>query len=361
MSDETPASEKEHEPTQRRLEQAREKGDAPKLSDLTAAVSLLGHVAAVWLLGHWMVQNAGPVLARFLSYRPQGDLAAAGALLAGVFVQIALAGAALFGPPLILVFVTLLAFKGLRVTGENLTPKLSRISLVANAGNKFGRAGLVEFAKSTAKLALISLVLFWVLSDQSDAIIRMAQLDTQQSLPRLFGQMIWFLGIIVLLAGVIAGVDHLWQRAEFLRRNRMSRKELMDELKEQEGDPATKAKRRQKGIDIAQNRMLADVPKADVVIVNPTHYAVALKWDPASGRAPVCLAKGVDEIAARIRERADAASVPIHSDPPTARALHAVVAVGEEIHPEHYRAVAAAIRYAERIRKLGGAHARAER
>lgn len=99
------------------------------------------------------------------------------------------------------------------------------------------------------------------------------------------------------------------------------------------------------------NRMLADVPKADVVVVNPTHYAVALQWNRRAGRAPVCLAKGTDEIAARIREAAAAAGVPIHSDPPTARALHAVIDIGREIRPEHYAPVAAAIRYAERMRK----------
>jgi flagellar biosynthetic protein FlhB len=97
--------------------------------------------------------------------------------------------------------------------------------------------------------------------------------------------------------------------------------------------------------------MLADVAKADVIIVNPTHFAVALRWDQASGRAPVCVAKGVDEIAARIRERAAEAGVPLHSDPPTARLLHATLKIGQEIHPDHYRVVAAAIRFSEAMRK----------
>ncbi|NCM97925.1 MAG: flagellar biosynthesis protein FlhB, partial [Rhodobacterales bacterium] len=128
-------------------------------------------------------------------------------------------------------------------------------------------------------------------------------------------------------------------------------KEMMDENKDSEGDPHTKAARRQRGYDIATNRMLEDVPQADVIVVNPTHYAVALKWDRAARRAPVCVAKGVDEIAARIRERAAAAGVPIHRDPPTARALHASVEIGQEIRPDQYRAVAAAIRFAEAMRK----------
>ena len=130
----------------------------------------------------------------------------------------------------------------------------------------------------------------------------------------------------------------------------MSRKEMTDEAKEQEGDPHVKQQRRQKGYEIAMNQMLADVPDADVVVVNPTHYAVALKWDRLQGGAPICVAKGVDDIAARIRETANENNVPIHRDPPTARALYATVDIGEQILPEHYRAVAASIRFAEKMR-----------
>ena len=131
----------------------------------------------------------------------------------------------------------------------------------------------------------------------------------------------------------------------------MSRKELTDETKNSEGDPHMKQQRRQKGVSIAMNQMLADVPEADVIIVNPTHYAVALKWDRLSPGAPVCVAKGVDLVAARIRERATEAGVPIHSDPPTARALHATLEIGQQVPHDHYKAVAAAIRFADRIRK----------
>ena len=131
----------------------------------------------------------------------------------------------------------------------------------------------------------------------------------------------------------------------------MTHEELKEETKRSEGDPHIKQQRRQRGQEIATNRMLLDVDGADVVIVNPTHYAVALKWTRTPGSAPKCVAKGVDEIAARIRERASEAGVPIHQDPPTARAVHASVEVGDEIQPEHYIAVAAAIRFAEDLRK----------
>ena len=160
-----------------------------------------------------------------------------------------------------------------------------------------------------------------------------------------------FMMLVLIIAAVTGGIDFFWQRAQHIRQNRMSRKDLIDESRDQDGDPHMKAQRRQRGYDIATNQMLADVPKADVIIVNPTHYAVALKWNRASRQAPICLAKGTDEIAARIREKAAEAGIPIHSDPPTARALHASIEVGQEIRPEHYRAVAASIRFAEAMRK----------
>jgi flagellar biosynthetic protein FlhB len=131
----------------------------------------------------------------------------------------------------------------------------------------------------------------------------------------------------------------------------MSRKEMLDEFKANEGDPHLKSARRQRAQEVATNRMLTDVAKADVVVVNPTHYAVALRWDRTKRGAPICVAKGVDEIARRIRERAAEHGIPIHRDPPTARAMHASVEIGQEIRPEHYRAVAAAIRFADSMRK----------
>ena len=159
-----------------------------------------------------------------------------------------------------------------------------------------------------------------------------------------------FLFLVLLIAAGIGAVDTLWQHAEHRRKNRMSRKELLDETRDAEGDPHMKQARRQRGQDIALSRMMADLPGADVVIVNPTHYAVALKWSRLPGSAPVCVAKGVDETAATIRRVARESGVPIHHDPPTARALHATVELGQEIAEEHFRAVAAAIRFAERMR-----------
>ena len=152
------------------------------------------------------------------------------------------------------------------------------------------------------------------------------------------------------MTAAIGVVDFLWQRHALMQRNRMTRQEMLDEMKDSEGDPHTKAQRRQRGQEIAMNQMLADVAKANVVIVNPTHYAVALKWQRGARTAPILVAKGVDEVARKIRERAAEHGVPIHSDPPTARAIHASVDLGKPIRPDQYRAVAAAIRFAQAMR-----------
>jgi flagellar biosynthetic protein FlhB len=230
-------------------------------------------------------------------------------------------------------------------------PKLDRISPLSGLKNKLGRKGLFEFAKSFAKLLIISILLGLFLTRQADDILNMIYLTPAMSTALLMDQILSFLTLILFIAAIIGGVDYFWQRAEHLRSNRMSRKEMMDEHKNSEGDPHMKAKRRQRGQEIAMNQMLGDVATADVIIVNPTHFAVALKWDRASGRAPICVAKGVDEIAARIREKAAEAGVPLHSDPPTARVLHASLKIGQEVSPDHYRAVAAAVRFSEKMRQ----------
>ena len=235
---------------------------------------------------------------------------------------------------------------------NKLAPKLSRISPLSNAKNKYGRSGLFEFAKSFVKLTVVSCILAVFLSARMDRIAS-AMASSPGGVAQLMAELaIDFLTIVVLVFGTIGGIDLLWQQSEHRRKNRMSHKELKDETKESEGDPYMKMARRQRAQEIALNSMLADVPDASVVVVNPEHYAVALKWDASFDGPPICVAKGVDEVAARIREAAIEAGVPIHRDPPTARAIHAATDIGQEIHPDQYKPVAAAIRFAEKMRAL---------
>ncbi|WP_338152799.1 EscU/YscU/HrcU family type III secretion system export apparatus switch protein [Oceaniglobus indicus] len=210
---------------------------------------------------------------------------------------------------------------------------------------------MFEFAKSFVKLVIYSAILGLFVWSRMPEVLAAINLDPRLVTGLILKMSVSFLTLVLGIAIVLGGIDFLWQRAEHMRKNRMSHKDMKDEAKQSEGDPHVKQQRRQKGYQIAMNTMLADVPKADVVIVNPTHYAVAFEWKRGAGQAPVCIAKGVDEIAARIREIAAEHGIPLHSDPPTARLLHASLNLGDEIHPDHYAAVAAAIRFAEAMRQ----------
>jgi flagellar biosynthesis protein FlhB len=348
------STEKEHDASPQRLEQARKDGDIPRSADLLTAASTAGFVLAFATLGYWMVQRAGTSGMVLLDQADRlSQLIASGASgpIGGIILAFAMPLLAVLTLPAILVLVTLAATKGIVFAPGKIAPKLSRISPVAAAKQKFGKEGLVEFAKSAVKLCLVAYILYAFLSSRAGVILASLYLEPAVSSALLARLTLEFLCIILMITVVLGGVDYLWQRHLHVQRNRMSRKEMMDEFKESEGDPQMKAARRQRAQKIATNQMLADVAQADVIVVNPTHYAVALRWDRAKGRAPVCVAKGADEIAARIRERGAEHGVPIHSDPPTARAMFATVEVGREIRADQYRAVAAAIRFADAMRK----------
>lgn len=349
------AAEKSHEPSQKKLDEARKRGEVPRSADLTTAAGYGGLV----LVGF----GAGPMMAQSLGSALVAPLERAGALAPAVFggggsaisggLILTVAGALwpLFAAPAALALLSVLAQRGLVVAPGKIAPKLDRISPIKGVANKFGRAGLFEFTKSFAKLALYCVILAVYLRRQMPRLLGQIHLSPGQIAAEMGRLCLGLMTLVLLVAMGLGALDLLFQRAEHIRKNRMSRKELTDETKESEGDPHLKGERRQKGVEIAMNQMIADVPAADVVVVNPTHYAVALAWDRGAGGAPRCVAKGVDAVAARIREAAIEAGVPLHSDPPTARALHATVEIGEEIAPDHYRAVAAAIRFAEAMRR----------
>lgn len=348
-------AEKSHEPTQKRLDDARKRGEVVRSNDLTFAAAqaglllvAMGFGAASLIraatLARGLVEQADTLAPALVSPHP-------GPVAGGIVLAFGAALAPWFAVPLVAVLAMLLAQRAVVFSGEKLMPKLSRISPLANARNKFGRAGLFEFAKSAVKLGVISLVLGFYLTAKAPVLLGAVQLPPGAVVALIGHLLIGFLLIVLAVTGAIGALDYLWQYHEHRRRNRMSHQELLEENRQSEGDPHMKQQRRRKGYEIATNRMLAEVPAADVVIVNPTHYAVALKWNRAARGAPVCVAKGVDEVAARIRAAAVEAGVPIRSDPPTARVLHAAVEVGQQIRPEHYQAVAAAIRFAETMRR----------
>ncbi|MBY6066422.1 flagellar type III secretion system protein FlhB [Leisingera aquaemixtae] len=348
-------SDKSFEPTEQKLRKAREKGEVAKSTDLSVAAAYLGLIVAFYAAGSSSVEGTGTALMAFLDQPDrlaqlffEGSAAAPSGGFAGSLIRPILPW---FLVPFALVLLSIVGQRALVFAPSKLEPKLSRISIISNAKNKFGRAGLFEFLKSFLKLLLYSVCLSVYLTHRLPDMIASSGTGPQSVVTMLSQLALEFLFLALIIALAIGVVDAAFQHAEHRRKNMMSRKEIQDEMKDSEGDPHMKGKRRQRGQEIAMGQMMADVPNADVVIVNPTHYAVALKWSREKGAAPVCVAKGVDEVAAAIRRVANENAVPIHSDPPTARALHAAIEIGDEILEEHYAPVAAAIRFAEEMRK----------
>jgi len=345
---------KQHEPTQKKLDDARRKGEVPRSADIGTAASYGGFLAVATVFGGGLLKDLGETLSGLLQHAgPLSDEVFSGggrSVLGELLADIGGRVAPWMLVPAAIVLTLNIALRSFTMAPEKLKPKLNRIDPVSNAKNKFGRSGLFEFAKSFTKLTVYSVILGMFLWSVLPEVLETLALTPALATVVLLKLGVRFFSLVLLVAIVIGGVDYLWQYAEHHRKNRMSHKEMMDEAKTSEGDPQMKQRRRQKGYEIAMNQMLADVPTADVVVVNPEHYAVALKWSRLPGEAPVCVAKGVDAIAARIREAAMEAGVPIHRDPPVARAIHAAVQIGQEIRPEHYQAIAAAIRFAEDMR-----------
>lgn len=345
-------AERSHDATPQKLEEARRKGEIVKSQDLATWASYLGVLLCLAIvapdvarrltgLGGTLLQDA-EILSRPLRTGTPGR---AGAVLADILLDIAL----LVAPAALLVLAVLAAQRAFVIAPTKLAFKMSRISLVANAKNKFGPTGLFEFAKSGAKMLIFSGLLAWFLLRHADRMVAAAGSDPR-AIPTMLPQLLFEFAIgVVIVSGAIAAVDYMWQHHSHMAKNRMTRQEVLDEMKQSEGDPNLRARRRQKAQEIALNQMMRDVPDATVIVVNPTHYAVALKWSPLDPSPPVCLAKGVDEVAARIRAAATEAGIPIYSDPPTARALHATVEIGHPIDRAHFAAVAAAIRFARTL------------
>lgn len=355
MSESNDSGEKVFDPTQQKLEDARKKGDIPKSQDVTSAATYLALLAVVATGGALAVEQFASTMMVLIAQPDRlvdrilgpGGPGVSGSLM----VEALWALAPFFLLPIGAVVVSLFAQQAVVFSGDKLIPKASRISILSNAKQKFGPTGIVEFAKSAVKLTAIGIALFLYLLRDLDRIIGSATAEAQVMGSMMMDSLAVLLSITCVIAITIAGVDDVWQRFDHARKLRMSYQDIKEESKQSEGDPYMKAQRRQRGQEIANNRMMLDVPKADVIIVNPTHYAVALKWGREKGTAPVCVAKGEDALALKIREVAATAGIPIHSDPPTGRALNATVKIGREIAPEHYRAVAAAIRFAEKMRQ----------
>jgi flagellar biosynthetic protein FlhB len=333
--------------TPRRIEKAREQGQVAMSREAAGFAALAAGSLAVALalppLGLEMLK----AMRATLEQAHRADPIEAALLLGwhGLLLVAAVAGAAAAASCV----ATLLQTRGL-VSAKSLAPRLDKISPLAGLRRLFGAEGLAEFLRSLLKIGVVGVALWFALGDPA---------ELQAALHAPAGGMLdaaaaasWRLvGAALAAFAALAVLDLLWVRFNHLRQLRMTRQELRDELKESEGDPHLRARRRQLRESRARNRMMAEVPRAAVVITNPTHYAVALSYTDGQA-APKVVAKGVDELAARIRATAEAARVPLVSNPPLARALHRME-LGAEIPTEHYQAVAEIIAFVWRRRRVG--------
>lgn len=352
------SAEKSHEPTERRLEEARRQGDIPLAPEVTTFAVQTMMTLIIIVLGAVTLQSAAAALSGFLGRAdslgpPLGpEVTPIFQPVVGPGIRAALVALApWFLLPALAAILALVMQKAPAFAPSKLVPKPSRLSPITNAKQKYGPRGLMEFFKSFARLVVVATLLGTYLSANIERIIGTAALEPRIALGVLGDLLAGLMIRVIIAAAAFAILDLVWQRHSFHSRNRMTRKQLLDELKESEGDPAMKQQRRARATAVATTPLNKVVAEASVIIVNPTHFAIALTWDPARDGAPRCVAKGMDEIAARIREIAVEHAVPVHSDPPTARALFAEAKIGAEVDQHHYRAVAAAIRFADKMRE----------
>jgi len=234
---------------------------------------------------------------------------------------------------------------------EKIKPNLSKLSPMSGLKRMFGIEGLMTLVKGLIKIAIVGIAIWtqlWPERGTLEAMLTQSPIAIAADMNHL-----WFKLMTATLAAmaVIAGGDYMMQRFQFIKRNRMSKQEVKEEYRQTEGDPMVKGRLRQIRMERAKKRMIQEVPKATVVITNPTHYAVALKYESGKTLAPMCVAKGVDALALRIRDKAKEHNVPVVENPPLARALYATVEVDEAIPVEHFKAVAQVIGY---VMKLTG-------
>lgn len=345
-------SQKTEEPTQKRLQDARDKGQVAKSQEVSHWFMIAAFAVIVGFFLPRMVRDVAAIMLPFVA-QPHALGAGPGGLLAAVTDSLLSLGFALLIPLAFLMLAALasgLVQTGVMATTEQIKPKLEKISVLKGFKRLFSLKTVVEFVKGIAKLAIVATVITLVILPDWDDIPLFAMLELTE-----FLELVRILALKVLIAtvavmAVIAGLDYMFQKHQHIKQMRMSRQDLKDEFKQTEGDPMVKARLRQIRTERARQRMMAAVPEADVVITNPTHFSVALKYDMDAMAAPRVTAKGVDNIALKIREVAKEHDVPLVENAPLARALHAGVEIEEEIPPEHYKAVAEIISYVMRLK-----------
>jgi len=358
VSEDADDSSKTEEPTGKRLQEAHDKGQFAISREIHNWLML---VVTLVSLVSW-----APGTLTWLSHRMAGyfehaheyptDAGGLGIVLTQVLVDI---GLTVMVPVLLLMVVGILASllqTGWHVSWEAVKPSLETLNPISNFAKLFSKNQLMELGKGIIKIAIVGAVAYYALIPMLGHVELYAGLavpSVVEEMSRLAYRLV--AGVLGIMT-VIAALDFLWQRFDFMQKMRMTKQEVKEEYKQSEGDPVVKGRLRQIRMEKARQRMMANVPKADVVITNPTHFAVAMKYDPAAMGAPMVVAKGADNIALNIRKLAEEHDVPIVSNPPLARALYAAVEIDQEIPAEHYRAVAEIITYVFKLKNRSLKH-----
>jgi flagellar biosynthesis protein FlhB len=345
-------SSKTEEPTQKRLEEARKKGQVVQSRELNHFFMMLALTALIMIFAPNIMHQTITYFEHFIT--APDEINVTGSALSSLALQVVTDFAFVLLLPLLICVAAALApaivQNKLFFAAENIKPKLEKISPMKGFKRIFGGKAWVEFIKNLLKVIIVGLIA-WYAVEPLQAEFKTAMDMTMVGILEIsqhLGSRV-MIGITVFLF-LLAIFDYLYQRFSFMKSMRMSKQELKDEYKQSEGDPHVRQRQKQLRREKAKKRMMSNVPTADVIITNPTHYAVALKYDQATMTAPHVVAMGVDKVALRIREMAEKAKVPIVRNPPLARVLYSTAELDEEIPLEHYAAVAKIIGYVYRLK-----------
>ncbi len=355
MAEEADSNERTEDPTPKRLEEAIQRGDVVKSAEVNTWFMIAAGTLMIMVFAAPMATSLEATFRGLLakSYQIRTD----GPALIDLVKTLVMDVVGAFGIPLALLCVAAIAGNFVQhrfvFSVEPVKPQLSRISPSAGFGRMFSGQALANFAKGLAKLGVVGAVMVALLWPQRSMLDGLISADPMQILPVTRSLAIRMLGAVVAILAIVATADYLFQYRQWYERQKMSLRDIKEEFRQTEGDPTVKGKLRQLRNTRMRKRIMAAVPKASVVITNPTHFAVALRYERGMN-APVCVAKGVDLIARRIREVAEQHNIPVVENPPLARALHGTVEMDQEIPPEHYRAVAEVIGYIMRLRRAVG-------
>ena len=334
------AAEKTEEPTSKKLEDARKEGNVPKSQDTSTFITLIISLAVLWVTFSFILGKISDYYQYSVSFYGQDiNMENIGEIIITSAREFVLILLPLFIPIVIAGVLANVAQFGFNFTVKPLTPKFEKINPIKGLKNMLSLQKLVDGIKMTFKALLtlgISFYLFFLFSDELKEVVLFNYFD---QLDWLKDKAIFLTSVILALFLVFAGIDFAWTRYNYKKKLRMTKQQVKDELKNLDGNPEIKQRIRKIQMESARKRMLSDVKSADVVVTNPTHFSVALRYDETKEDAPRVVAKGVDVLAFKIREIAEKEGIPIIQKPPLARELHKVVEVGQMIPANLFRAV----------------------